>query len=343
MELQLFLNYILRHPLMNACLELEIFLTASRKGIQDAQIVAPNSDTIVKSVTENAWNSIKNVFGTSSSSSSKSYSSVLNQIPESQDFHRVRDAAREICSVSKPLRRVIAATENWMKIERSIHVASTRYAQLCLTISQEKSCSHTKCHANLARGLIEAAKHSHQLPNITAALVLTPCRFFEGLAEESCDIEKNRELLVQDYMDALDAKKVAQDFQSSGRLTLTPEEAKKADKRSEEADRLVKNSEERLGDLARSMLSEIKQIRSSKSSGMLRSIKRFVELQAEIASKQRGSWEDVYNNLKSSSLDNVTATTTTSTSFSAEQKKSSLSGCDHDKDNNTTNNKEVAV
>ena len=99
MELQLFLNYILRHPLMNACLELEIFLTASRKGIQDAQIVAPNSDTIVKSVTENAWNSIKNVFGTSSSSSSKSYSSVLNQIPESQDFHRVRDAAREICSV----------------------------------------------------------------------------------------------------------------------------------------------------------------------------------------------------------------------------------------------------
>ena len=64
MELQLFLNYILRHPLMSQCLELEIFLTASRKGIQDAQIVAPSSDTIVKSVTENAWNSLKNVFGT---------------------------------------------------------------------------------------------------------------------------------------------------------------------------------------------------------------------------------------------------------------------------------------
>ena len=64
MELQLFLNYILRHPLMSQCRELEIFLTASRKGIPAAQIIAPSSDTIVKSVTENAWNSLKNVFGT---------------------------------------------------------------------------------------------------------------------------------------------------------------------------------------------------------------------------------------------------------------------------------------
>ena len=188
--------------------------------------------------------------GTSSTSSASS-----NQnIPESKEFHRVRDAAREISSVSKPLRRVIATTENWIKTERSIHVASTRYAQLCLAISQNKSCSHRKCHASLGKGLVEAAKHTHQLPNITAALVLTPCRFFEGLAEESCEIEKNRELLVQDYMDALDAKRVAQDFQASGRFTLTPEEAKKADKRSEEADRLVKNSKERLTDLAKSML-----------------------------------------------------------------------------------------
>ena len=327
MELQLFLNYILRHPLMSQCLELEIFLTASRKGIQDAQIVAPSSDTIVKSVTENAWNSLKNVFGTScedfewcvsltitrslkriiitqkTGTSSTSSASSNQNIPESKEFHRVRDAAREISSVSKPLRRVIATTEKWIQTERSIHVASTRYAQLCLAISQNKSCSHRTCHASLGKGLIEAAKHAHQLPNITAALLLTPCRFFEGLAEESCEIEKNRELLVQDYMDALDAQRVAQDFQASGRIALTPEEAKKADKRSEEADRLVKNSKERLTDLAKSMLSEIKQIRSSKSSGIIRSIKRFVELQAEIATKQRVAWENALGHLKDTNVD----------------------------------------
>ena len=181
--------------------------------------------------------------------------------------------------------------------------------------------------------MVEAAKHTHQLPNITAALVLTPCRFFEGLAEESCEIEKNRELLVQDYMDALDAQRVAQDFQASGRIALTPEEAKKADKRSEEADRLVKNSKERLTDLAKSMLSEIKQIRSSKSSGIIRSIKRFVELQAEIATKQRVAWENALSHLKDMSVDDDDTSTSKKSSGDDEASNATSSN----------NNNEVSV
>ena len=298
MELQLFLNYVLRHPVMNKSIELETFLTASRKGIQDVQLIAPNS-TIIKSVTSNAWNSIKSVFGGGSRNSSSSSHSSNSHIPESKEYHRVRDAAEEMNIVSKPLRRVIAATETWIKSERSIHVASTRCGQMCVAISKDKSGTHAKCHASLAKGLIESAKHAHQLPNITAALVLTPCRFFQGLAEESCELEENRELLIQDYMDALEAKRVAQDFQASGRFnSLTPDLASKADKRSSEADRLVEISKKRLHDLAKSMLSEIKQIRSSRSSGLMRSIKRFVELQAEISSKQKVVWENVLNGLR---------------------------------------------
>ena len=134
-------------------------------------------------------------------------------------------------------------------------------------------------------------------------------------------------------MDALDAKRVAQDFQASGRFTLTPEEAKKADKRSEEADRLVKNSKERLTDLAKSMLSEIKQIRSSKSSGIIRSIKRFVELQADIATKQRVAWENALSHLKDMSVDDDDTSTSKKSSGDDEASNATSSN----------NNNEVSV
>jgi len=304
LELQLFLNYVIRHPLLTKSLELEIFLSASRQGLADAQdLTASSAESVVVASSSTVTSALGSIVGLFSSSTSLRSSSSFKRRGSSGDgggfrsetdgkrSEELRDAVDGLTKDDEKFAKAISAVERLVRAERRFAASMKMFADANEKAANVPENPHANIVGIVARTAAAAAAESRHFPAATTSLVLTPTRFYGGLIRATSEIESNRELLRQDFRDAVDMQQSATDFNASIGSSMGRDGEERAQRRSRDADARVSKARRDLEAFSNSAIEEVNRIQRSRKIGLARCTSRFAAAQAKIAGKMREHWK----------------------------------------------------
>jgi len=270
--------------LLNKSLELEIFLSASRRGVADAQELTNTSQITVTS----AMDSFLSLFTSSSPAS------------QTDEDRQAEALTHELTCTEGVTRKAVAMCEALVESER-ICAAATKQFGIGITDSaaeggaREKGGDIMAVERLLGAAVGCVAEVKSQRPRILVEQLLTPLRFQLGLIDGCRRVVSNRELLLADCRDAS-----ALEQQAEAQAGLL--DSKEADRSRQDSQRRVTEARDQMQRMSVSIRREMERAKAAKVDAIGRALRKYVKSQVESAQQLRNEWEATLAQLQATGL-----------------------------------------